>query len=242
MTAAAFIRSKRARLSALNLMAWSFPFAVLCLGCGVAQGIEIKSDDDLNNSMNRVIVLQFNGQFEQGDGLKVRAFVAKLPSDATLVVRFNSAGGSNSAAMSVGRFLHQLGVVTEVPPKARCLSPCPLAFFGGYDPKGGSSWIKHTSASFGFTPFTGNAAEKDYTVKDLDAAVSGTQQSILNVMDYLVDVNADLDVLRRIYEDIPLGAVHYVSDEDLLSLGVSIYDDKSSQLIDAQALQKRNQR
>jgi hypothetical protein len=221
---------------------WVCAFAALCFGDGEARGIEIQSGDDLSNPGVKVIALQLTGQFEQGDGLKVRAFVAKLPSDIALVARFNAAGGSNSAAMSVGRFLHQLGAVTEVPPKARCLSPCPLAFFGGYDPKGRSNWIKHTSASFGFTPFSSNAPEKDYTVKDLDAAVSSTQQSILNMMDYLVEVNADLDVLRRIYEDIPDGKARFLSDEDLLSLGVSIYDDQSNQLIEAKALQKRTQR
>jgi hypothetical protein len=239
MISAAGIVAKRLASRSFFPEAWVCAFAALCLGSEAARGIEIQSSDD---PAAKTTVLQLNGQFDQGDGLKVRAFVAKLPPGATLLARFNAAGGSNSAAMSVGRFLHQLGVVTEVPPKARCLSPCPLAFFGGYDPKGGSSWIKHSTASFGFTPFSGNAQEKDYTVKDLDAAVSNTQQSILNVMDYLVEVNADLDVLRRIYEDIPNGGARYISDEDLLSLGVSIYDDQSNQLIEAQALRKRTQR
>lgn len=233
--------SKGVGRSAKHVKAWAYLTAAFCLASGTAHGIEISSDIGTGSQPNKVITLQFKGQFEDGDGLKVRAFVAKLPADVALVARFDAAGGSNSAAMSIGRFLYQLGVVTEVPPKAHCLSPCPLAFFGGNDPKGGSRWIKHTSASFGFTAFTGNAQEKDYTVKDLDAAVAGTQRSILNLMDYLVEVNADLDVLRRVYEDIPLGKAHYISDEDLLSLGVSIYDDKSNQLIEAQAIRRRSQ-
>jgi hypothetical protein len=234
--------SKGVGYGATLLKTWAYSFAAFCLASGTAHGIEISSDAGTGTESNKVIALQFNGQFEEGDGLKVRAFVSKLPADVTLVARFNAAGGSNSAAMSIGRFLYQLGVVTEVPPKARCLSPCPLAFFGGNDSKGGSRWIKHTSASFGFTAFTGNAQDKDYTVKDLDAAVVGTQRSILNLMDYLVEVNADLDVLRRVYEDIPLNTARYISDEDLLALGVSIYDDKSNQLIAAQAIQRRTQR
>jgi hypothetical protein len=240
MTPASWL--SRTRFRAILLQAWLYPLAILCLGIGLAHGLEIKSEDDPNNTANKVVTLRLSGQFEQGDGLRVRALVAKLPSDVRIVAHFNAGGGVVQEAMSIGRFFHQLGVVTEVPPKAQCLSPCPLAFLGGYDPKGGSSWIKHTDARFGFTPFSANAPEKDYTIKDLDAAVSGTQQSILQVMDYLTEVNADLDILRRIYEDIPSGTVRYIADEDLLSLGISIYDDKSNQLIEAKALQRRTQR
>ena len=101
--------------------------------------------------------------------------------------------------------------------------------------------IKHTTASFGFTPFLPTAQEKDYSVKDLDAEVARTQQNILQVFDYVSEVGADLDILRRLYEDIPDGQARYMSDEDLLSIGVSIYDDKSSQLIEAAAIRKRTQ-
>ncbi len=214
--------------------------ALLCAGTSSAYGVEIKTDDDINNPSNKTIRLQITGRFESGDGLKIRAFIAKLPSNLSIVAQFDSGGGIDPEAMSIGRFFHQLGIVTEVPAKARCVSPCPLAFFGGRSAKGGSGQIKHSSASFGFTPYSANSPEKDYTVKDLDAAVASEQQSILNIMDYLIEVNADLDMLRRNYEE--SSGARYMSDEDLLSLGVSIYDDKSSRLIEAKALQERAQR
>ncbi len=196
--------------------------ALFCFGSSAAFGIEIKSSDDVDKSGTKIIKLQITGKFEPGDGLKIRAFIANLPSDIKLVAQLDGKGGIFSEAMSVGRFFHQLGVVTEVPPKAQCVTPCPLAFFGGYDAKGGSGRIKHTTATFGFSPVVTEVADKDYTVKDLDTAVAAQQRNVLNVMDYLIEVNADLDVLRRTYDQIPEGTVNYLSDEDLLLLGVSI--------------------
>jgi hypothetical protein len=58
-------------------------------------------------------------------------------------------------------------------------------------------------------------------------------------LDYLYEVGADTDVLGRFYDSIPANQVRYVSDDDLLVLGVSIFDDKANQLIDAKALQRR---
>lgn len=212
--------------------------ALAHMAASPSQALEIKENKD---AASNTITLELTGRFEPGDGLKLRAEVAKLPADAPIVVQLNAAGGSFAEGMSIGRFIHQLGMSAVIPAKARCLSPCPLAFFGGNTSKGGSL-IKHTSASFGFTPFLPTAQERDYTVKDLDSEVARTQQHILQVFDYLTEVGADPDVLRRIYEDIPDGQARYMSDDDLLSLGVSIFDDRSNQLIDAAVLRKRVQR
>jgi hypothetical protein len=203
------------------------------------QALDIKQS---KNETTNTITLELTGKFDPGDGLRLRAEVAKLPPEATIVVHLNAGGGPFVEGMSVGRLIHQLGIKTVIPPKAKCVSPCPLAFFGGSDPKGGAALVKHTTASFGFTPFLANAPDRDYTAKDLDAEVEKTQQSILKVFDYLAEVGADFDILRRIYDDIPDGQARYVSDEDLLSLGVSIFDDKTNQLIDASAIRKRAQR
>jgi hypothetical protein len=211
----------------------------LALSSHGAHALDIKQSED---APNNTMTLELTGHFEPGDGLKLRAEIAKLPPEQTIVMHFNAGGGTFEEGMSIGRLIHQLGIRTVVPPKARCLSPCPLAFFAGVDPKGGPPLIKHTSASFGFTAFLPAARERDYSVKDLDNEVAKTQQFILKVFDYLSEIGADSDILRRIYEDIPEGQAKYVSDEDLLSLGVSIFDDKSNQLIDARAIRKRVQR
>ena len=204
-----------------------------------AGAIEIKTE---SAPTDKKIILVLSGKFEPGDGLKLRAYVAKLPAELPIAVHFNVGGGSLKEAMSIGRFLHQLGVNTVVPAKAKCVSPCLLAFFGGVDQGSQSRWVKHTSASFGFRSFLPVAKERDYTWRDLDAAVANTQQSILRTLDYLDEVGADLDLLGRIYDDIGANETKYMTDDDLLLIGVSIYDDNSNQLIDGTAIRKRRQR
>jgi len=207
--------------------------------CPCVQALEIKQVPDTGGNS---VTLELKGKFEPGDGLKFRAEVAKLPAETAIAVHFNAAGGSFNEGMSIGRFIHQLGIKTVIPPKAHCLSPCPLAFFAGSDGKGGMAAVKHTAGSLGFTPFLPNAQDRDYTAKDLDAEVAHTQQRILQAFDYLLEIGADADILRRIYDDIPEGRVNYVSDDELLGFGVSIYNDASNELIDGAAIRKRKQR
>jgi hypothetical protein len=228
-------RTKRRALQGAILAA----AAAICLGSGSAFAIEITSD---NAPDAKAITLRLSGAFTPGDGLKVRGFVAKLPAEAPIVAHFDVGGGNFQEAMSVGRFLHQLGATTVVPAKARCISPCPLSFLAGADVTGASARIKHSSGQLGFSAFVGGTKEGKYTWKDIEATEAGTQQSILRVLEYLIEVGADTDVLGRFYQDIPLNQVRYMSDDDLLALGVSIFDDAAGELIDARALQKRLRR
>jgi hypothetical protein len=226
------IRRQQTALAAIGIAA--------LLGMDVpANALEIK---EVKDPAGNAMTLELNGKFEPGDGLKLRAEVAKLPPEMTITIHFNAAGGNFTEGMSIGRFIHQLSIKTVVPAKAKCYSPCPLAFFAASDAKGASAAIKHTTGYLGFTAFLPTAQDKDYTAVDLDNEVARTQRSILQVFDYLSEIGADPDVLRRIYEEIPEGQVKSVSDDELLSLGVSIFDDASNQLIDASAIRKRKQR
>jgi hypothetical protein len=214
----------------------AFAAALIACAAGSARAIEIKTEV---GSDDKAITLRLSGAFEPGDGLKMRAFVANLPPEASIAVNFDATGGSFAEAMSIGRFLHQIGAATIVPANAKCLSPCPLAFLAGADTSGASARTKHSSARLGFTAFQAGAKERDYTWKEMAEALATTQQGILQVLDYLYEVGANTDVLGRFYDNIPANQVRYISDDDLLFLGVSIFDDKANQLIDAKALQKR---
>ncbi len=180
----------------------------------------------------KVATVELSGAIQAGDGLKVRAEIGKLPADVSIEARLNAAGGSLSEGMSIGRFFRQSGVRTVVPPGARCLTPCPLVLAGGFDRSTNSrAQVKHSTGQLGFSPFLASARERDYTRRDLDAAVASTQKSILSVADYLVEVGADVDLLAFIYEEIPAKSARYLADEEALALGIAVYDDKSGQLI-----------
>ena len=194
----------------------------------------------INSADGKTITLELTGGFNAGDGLKLRAQVAKIPADTAIVAHLNAAGGSFAEGMSVGRFFHQIGVRTVIPAKARCILPCPLAFLGGKSRvEGESGQIKHSTGGFGFSAFLAQAREQNYTAGDLDAAVANTQRGILQVADYLVEVSADLDFLKHIYDEAPDRSTRFMSNEELLALGINIFDDGSGQLIEAQALRRR---
>lgn len=59
------------------------PAAALLLWVLPAQALEIKQTKD---EATNAIQLELSGRFEVGDGLKVRAEVAKLPPEAVIVV------------------------------------------------------------------------------------------------------------------------------------------------------------
>jgi hypothetical protein len=194
----------------------------------------------VNSPDGKTVTLELTGAFRPGDGLRLRALVARIPAETRIVAHLNADGGSFVEGMSVGRFFHQIGVRTVIPAKARCILPCPLAFLGGKSRVDGEiGQVKHSTAGFGFSSFSPTAPERNYTADDLDKAVASTQAGILLVADYLVEVGADIDFLKHIYDEVPDRTVRFMSNEELLGLGINIVDDESNQLIEAQALRRR---
>lgn len=223
------------RALTLRTVALSLALAATLPAAGHALDIKVIESPD-----GKLVTLEIKGDFKLGDGLKLRAQVAKIPHDVPIVAHLNASGGSLAEGMSVGRFFHQIGVRTVIPANARCVLPCPLAFLGGKSRVDGEgAQVKHSTATLGFSAFNPTAREQSYTAADLDAAVANTQRGILLVADYLVEVGADLDFLKYIYDEAPDRSTKFLSNEELLSLGISIFDDESKQLIEAQALRRR---
>ena len=221
----------RSRLRAVVL---GLAMALLVPAAGQALDIKVVNNPD------KTVTLELTGSFNAGDGLRLRAQVARIPAETEIIAHLNAGGGLFSEGISVGRFFHQIGVRTVIPEKARCVLPCPLAFLGGKSRVDGhTGQVKHSSGALGFSAFNPTAREQNYTAADMDAAVASTQRGILLVADYLVEVGADLDFLKHIYDEAPDRSTRFMSNEELLSLGISIFDDESKQLIEAQALRRR---
>jgi hypothetical protein len=221
-----------------------YAFAVLAalMGSNVeqARALEFKL---IPSSEAGVSILEMSGRFETGDGLKFRAELAKAPAESTIVIHLKAAGGFPAEAMSIGRIVHRTGIKTIVPPKARCLSPCPLVFVSGFDRrKNEAAMVKHSTGTIGVTSTISSRKEQDYTYKDLDAAIAGAQKTVLQVADYLQEMSVDIDFLRfYVRQPEELNKTNEIKDEQLLEIGASIYDDNSKQLIDGQALRRRRQ-
>jgi hypothetical protein len=229
--------SRPVRERALTLRTIALGLALAAMAPVAAQALDIKV---INSPDGKLVTLELTGDFKAGDGLRLRAQVARIPHEVPIVAHLNASGGSLAEGMSVGRFFHQAGVRTIIPAKARCILPCPLAFLGGKSRvEGEGAQVKHSTGALGFSAFNPTAREQSYTAGDMDAAVANTQRGILLVADYLVEVGADLDFLKHIYDEAPDRSTRFLSNEELLSLGISIFDDESSQLIEAQALRRR---
>lgn len=186
--------------------------------------------------------IEITGLFAPGDGLKMRAELSHIPAEQIVVAHLNAGGGNTAEAMSIGRLFHRSGIKTIIPPKARCIAPCPLVFVGGFDRrKNEPAMVKHSTASMGVTAYISNRVEKDYSYKDLDLAVAGIQKSILVVAEYLQEIGADVDFLKFYFKPAAEKVTNYISDEQLLDIGASIYDDDSKQLVDGMALRRRRQ-
>jgi hypothetical protein len=100
--------------------------------------------------------------------------------------------------------------------------------------------IKHSTAQLGVTAPTANSKDQDYTYKDLDQTIADRQRWTLQTADYLQELGVDVDFLK-FYLKPATTKTNYITDEQLLDIGASIYDDESKQLIDGQDLKKRKQ-
>lgn len=207
-----------------------FAAAALFLGSTPVHAIEIdlKTEAELG-----LTIATIKGSFVPGDSLKLRAKLATAQVGTVIIVHLDAQGGSLSEAAAIGRFFHRNGIGTVVPPGARCFTPCPIAFVGGYDSTARQkSQLKHSTGAIGFASVSTTYKEGTYSSRQMDAAVSAAQRGILTIADYLIEVEADPDLLTRIYDQIHAGSVHYLSDEDALSMGIPVFDDALGQLIE----------
>src|SRR5262249_27032102 len=149
--------------------------------------IKVVDDND-----GKTATILMTGTVANGDGLKVRAALGTLAESKAVTVRLDTSGGNRVEAMSIGQFFYRTRIRTTVPPKARCVSPCPLILVGGRDAGGKASYIKYSTASLGFSGVILNYQDKTYTAADLDVAVAGIQRDILQIADYLHGVGADM--------------------------------------------------
>ena len=78
--------SSRAWLACVALVGAASLFAA-----GHAGAIEITAE---SAPTDNAIILLLSGKFEPGDGLKLRAYVAKLPPELPITAHFNAGGGA----------------------------------------------------------------------------------------------------------------------------------------------------
>ena len=109
---------------------------------------------------------------------------------------------------------------------------------GGRDPETAEPWrAKGSTAQLGFHSFKIDWVDKEYTAQDLSMAIARTQRMTLAMADYMTEVGASLEFLRARLKA-TAASMNYMSNEEALSLGVYIVNDKTGELITPGSLKK----
>jgi len=210
-------------------LAGAFGAAAMLIGANTSWALEFVKHPDDSATVNAVEV---KGNIETGDAVALQAYIAKLPHKKVTVVYLNSPGGSLEEGMALGRLFHRAQIRTAVIGKdVVCRSACSTAFLGGRDSETAEPWrAKGSTARLGFHSFEIDWEDKEYTAQDMSNAIARTQKITLAMADYMIEVGASLEFLRARLRS-PIDSLSYMSNEEALSLGIYIANDKTGELI-----------
>ena len=188
-----------------------------------ASALEIRT---VENSEATMSVVSLSGSIERGDAQRVQAHLAQMPRGRPIAVQLHSGGGSIDEALTMGLYFNANGIHTYVSGKGqRCLSACALAFLGGRDATSGrTSHVKSTEAALGFQGIRTVVADAEFTVADMQRAFANTQNTLLRITDYLVEVGADIEFLSLMLSA-PHTKMNFVTNEKAAALGIHILRD-----------------
>jgi hypothetical protein len=223
------IHTAASRAVARALVAGSIATAAMLLGANAGSALEFARHPSDSDTVNAIEV---KGKVEPGDAVALQAYIAKLPIKRVTTVHLHSLGGSFDEGMALGRYFHRARIRTVVAGTGvTCTSACTTAFLGGRDAETGKPWrAKGSTASLGFHSFRYNWQDKDYTAQDMSKAVAQTQRMTLAMADYMKEVDASLGFLRARLKA-PASGMHYMSNDEALSLGLYIINERTGELI-----------
>ncbi len=179
-----------------------------------------------------VTAIQLSGRIDEGDTYELQLYLSNLPKKPAVVIYLDSPGGNLHEGMRLGKFFHQARIETVVESKTRCTSACALAFLGGRDNSGKLKRTKSSSGGVGFHSFSRDFdSDRKYSADDLKYVVQRTQTEIFNVAEYLRTVGADMDVLRIMLRA-KSNEMNFLTNDDAISFGILVFDEKRNKLID----------
>lgn len=212
----------------------------LMLGAVTQPASAIEISQHILKDSAEVNAILLKGKIDDGDTFDLKVYVASLPKKARITVYLDSPGGNLREGMRLGRFFHQNGIETVVDSKTRCASACALAFLGGRDGATGKPQrTKASTGGVGFHAFSRDFdKERQYSADDLKTVIQKTQAEVYNIAEYLREIGADPDVLRIMLRT-PNSEMNFISNEDAISIGVRIWDEKRKQIIEPELVLNR---
>jgi hypothetical protein len=229
--------SARARLRGAAVALAAVALAALAGGASAANLTEV------NAGRSDLAVFLLEGPIQGGETLALEGFVGRLPPNRSVAVILNSPGGNLDEGMKLGRFVHRARVSTFVLGYGGgCFSACAIAFLGGRDRDGRPSRVKMTGGSLGFHQFRrvrdAAKANQKFTKADIEQEVAITRRTALSIIEYLSDIGEDMSFLHLMLKA-PTADVNLLSNEEAVTLGIHVMDQRSEQVIDSANIRAR---
>ncbi len=214
---------------ARSVLAAAVGGAMLAALAQPAYGLEFSKHSSNSADVNAILA---KGKIDDGDTYELKLYIASLPKKPNTVVYLDSPGGVLIEGLRLGRFFYEAKIETVVAAKTMCASACALAFLGGRDnATGKSKRTKATNGRLGFHSFSREFdTDRKYSADDLKYVVQKTQTEVYGIAEYLRDIKADPDVLR-IMLHARADEMNFVSNDDAVTLGILIFDEKRTSVI-----------
>jgi len=218
--------------------------ALVAVALGAMSGrASAASVTEVNAGRSDLSVFLLEGPIQGGETLTIESFVGRLPPNRSVAVILNSPGGNLDEGMKLGRFFHRARISTFVLGYGGgCYSACAIAFLGGRDHDGRPSRVKMTGGALGFHQFRRERdpamADKKYTKADIEQEVMTTRRTALSIIEYLADVGEDMSFLHLILKA-PSADVNLLSNEEAVTYGIHVMDQKSDLVIDSANIRAR---
>lgn len=173
------------------------------------------------SSMPAVTAIFAEGDIEEGDVERLASFLSTVTVRNTIAIYLASPGGSLFEGMRLGRFFKEHRIKTVVEGNRVCASACALAFLGGRD-NDGNPWRSSSSNSqLGFHAFSSAQSVRDE---------NETQQVVSLVLEYGKEVEAPIELLILNFAT-PSSSIYWLSEEEICSLGIKLWDTPGNRFI-----------
>jgi hypothetical protein len=217
--------------------------AVLATAAGATCRAVAATITEVDSGQPDLSVFLLEGEIVGGETLNLEALVSKLPPSRPVAVILNSPGGSGDEGMKLGRLFYRAQIATFVLGYGGgCYSACASAFLGGRDRDGRPSRVKMTGGNLGFHQFryvrSPEQAAKKYTKADMEAQLFITRAAALNLIQYLSDIGEDMSFLHLMLKA-PAAEITLLSNEDAITYGIHVMDERSEQVIDSANIRAR---
>jgi hypothetical protein len=220
----------------------AFVIVAIALGAMPDQA-RAASVTEVNSGRPDLTVFLVEGAIQSGETLALQGSVGKLPASKSVAVILNSPGGNLDEGMKLGRFFYRARIATFVLGYGGgCYSACAIAFLGGRGHDGRPSRTKMTGGNLGFHQFRRNrsAAESanKYTKADMERELFTTRAVALSIIRYLSDIGEDMSFLHLMLKA-PAAEVTFLGNEDAVTYGIHVMDERNDQVIDATSIRAR---